>query len=45
LCCGFDGDRAPIGFQLVGRHCDESTLLALGAAYQRVTDHHRQRPG
>jgi amidase len=45
LCGGFDGDGAPIGFQLVGRHCDESTLLALGAAYQRVTDHHRQRPG
>jgi len=44
LCGGFDRDRAPIGFQLVGRHCDESTLLELGAAYQRATDHHRQRP-
>jgi amidase len=44
LCGGFDGDGAPIGFQLVGRHCDESTLLELGAAYQRATDHHRKRP-
>lgn len=44
LCGGFDGDGAPIGFQLVGAHDDEATLCALGAAFQRETDHHRRRP-
>ncbi len=44
LCGGFDAEAAPIGFQLVGRHCAETTLLELGAAFQRATDHHRQRP-
>lgn len=41
---GFDPDGAPIGFQLVGAHRAESKLLALGAAYQSQTDHHRRHP-
>ncbi|HEY0578945.1 MAG TPA: amidase [Pseudonocardia sp.] len=38
----FDG--MPLSMQLVGRPRDESTLFALGAAYQRATDHHLRRP-
>jgi aspartyl-tRNA(Asn)/glutamyl-tRNA(Gln) amidotransferase subunit A len=34
----------PVGLQLLGRPFDEATLLTLGAAYQRVTDHHRRLP-
>jgi aspartyl-tRNA(Asn)/glutamyl-tRNA(Gln) amidotransferase subunit A len=41
--CGFAGGL-PAGLQLLGRHFDEETLLALGAAYQAETDHHRQAP-
>ena len=44
LCGGFDSERAPIGFQVVGKHCDEETLLEFGAAYQGATDHHQARP-
>ncbi len=44
LCGGFDGEGTPIGFQFVGAHNDEATLCALGAAYQRATDHHLKRP-
>lgn len=45
-CCGgFDSEGAPIGFQVVGAHLAESTLLELGAAYQSITSHHRSRPG
>ncbi|GAA1507676.1 amidase [Nocardioides humi] len=34
----------PVSLQLVGRPRDESTLFALGAAYQRTTTHHLNRP-
>jgi len=44
LCGGFDADGAPVGFQIVGRHCDEAGLLEIGAAYQAATDHHEARP-
>lgn len=44
-CCGgFDSEGAPVGFQIVGAHLAESTLLELGVAYQSLTDHHDQRP-
>ncbi len=42
--CGFDRDGAPIGFQLVAAHFEESKLLALGEAYQNATDYHHARP-
>jgi amidase len=42
--CGFDDEGAPIGFQVVGPHLDESKLLELGAAYQGATDYHAKRP-
>jgi amidase len=44
LPCGFDGAGLPIGFQLVGPHLGEASLLAAGAAFQRSSDWHRQRP-
>lgn len=34
----------PTSIQLVGRPHDESTLLAIGQAYQTATEHHLQRP-
>jgi aspartyl-tRNA(Asn)/glutamyl-tRNA(Gln) amidotransferase subunit A len=42
--CGFSTSGLPIAFQLVGRPFDESTLIALGRAYQDVTDWHRRIP-
>src|SRR5687767_798402 len=41
--CGFS-DRLPIGLQLTGRLFDESTLLRVADAYQRMTDWHTQAP-
>lgn len=34
----------PVSLQLVGRPHDEQVLFALGAAFQRETDHHRLAP-
>jgi aspartyl-tRNA(Asn)/glutamyl-tRNA(Gln) amidotransferase subunit A len=42
--CGFTSDRLPIGLQLTGRMFDESTLLRVGDAYERVTDWHTHAP-
>ncbi|HKX17848.1 MAG TPA: amidase [bacterium] len=42
--CGFSTKGLPIGVQLVGRPFEESTLIALGASYQDVTDWHRRIP-
>lgn len=44
LPCGFDGGGLPIGFQLVGPALGEASLIAAGAAFQRVSDWHRRRP-
>ena len=49
LPCGLhqaaDGGVAlPVGFQLIGTPFGEELLLAMGAAYQTVTDWHLQRP-
>jgi aspartyl-tRNA(Asn)/glutamyl-tRNA(Gln) amidotransferase subunit A len=43
LPCGL-ADGLPVGLQLLGRPLDEMTLLRTADAYQRRTDHHRQRP-
>jgi len=37
-------DRLPIGLQLIGRMFDETTLLRVADAYERVTDWSRQTP-
>ena len=42
--CGFSTKGLPIAVQLVGRPFDEPTLIALGRAYQNVTDWHRRIP-
>jgi aspartyl-tRNA(Asn)/glutamyl-tRNA(Gln) amidotransferase subunit A len=42
--CGFGTDGLPVGLQLVGPPFSEPLLIALAAAYQRETSHHKQRP-
>jgi aspartyl-tRNA(Asn)/glutamyl-tRNA(Gln) amidotransferase subunit A len=41
---GFSSAGLPIGLQIVGRPFDEATVLAVGDAYQRLTDWHARRP-
>lgn len=41
---GFDRDGLPIGFHLIGRYLDESTVLNVAHQYQQVTDCHRMVP-
>jgi len=41
---GFTKAGLPVGMQLIGRSFDEALLLRIGAAFQRVTDHHARRP-
>jgi aspartyl-tRNA(Asn)/glutamyl-tRNA(Gln) amidotransferase subunit A len=42
--CGFTAGGVPVGLQLIGRSFDESTLLTIGAAFQRATDFHDRVP-
>jgi aspartyl-tRNA(Asn)/glutamyl-tRNA(Gln) amidotransferase subunit A len=42
--CGFSRDGLPIGMQIIGRAFDEEMVIAIGEAYQRLTDWHRQEP-
>jgi amidase len=44
LPCGFTPKGMPIGFQLVGPHLGEATLLRAGHAYQQATDWHTRHP-
>jgi len=41
---GFGAQHLPLGLQFVGAAYDETTLLSLGIAYQKLTDWHRRRP-
>lgn len=41
---GFAGNGLPVGMQLVGPRWGEALVLALGAHFQAVTDHHTKRP-
>jgi aspartyl-tRNA(Asn)/glutamyl-tRNA(Gln) amidotransferase subunit A len=42
--CGLDEHGLPTGLQLAAASWQDSLALRVGAAYQRVTDFHRQRP-
>lgn len=44
LPCGFDNQNLPIGFQLIGNFFEESKLFSIGHQYQKLTDHHLQKP-
>jgi aspartyl-tRNA(Asn)/glutamyl-tRNA(Gln) amidotransferase subunit A len=44
LPMGFGRDGLPVSLQLLGRAFSEATLVALGTAYQQLTDWHRKRP-
>ena len=44
LPTGLAEDGLPTTITLTGRLDDEATLLALGQAFQQVTDFHRTRP-
>jgi aspartyl-tRNA(Asn)/glutamyl-tRNA(Gln) amidotransferase subunit A len=44
LPCGFTREGLPIGLQLAGRPFDESSVLAVGSAYEQATDWHLRRP-
>jgi aspartyl-tRNA(Asn)/glutamyl-tRNA(Gln) amidotransferase subunit A len=41
---GHSADNMPIGLQLIGRPFGDETLIALGIAFQGVTDHHKRMP-
>ena len=45
--CGFaeaDGQRLPIGLQLLGKALDEARILQIANAYEQTTDWHNARP-
>jgi len=44
LPCGFTRDGLPVGMQLIGKPCDEGTLLRVGHAFQKLTDFHLKKP-
>jgi aspartyl-tRNA(Asn)/glutamyl-tRNA(Gln) amidotransferase subunit A len=41
---GQSSDGLPIGLQLIGRPFGDETVVALGSAFQKATDHHRRIP-
>ncbi len=42
--CGFDGQKLPIGLQLLGPAFGEDKVLRIGEAYQQATEWHKQKP-
>jgi len=41
--CGLSNGM-PVGLQLIGKPLDEATILRVGDAFERLTDHHSLRP-
>ncbi len=41
---GFAADGTPTSITITGRLFDEGSIIAVAAAFQRATDHHRKRP-
>jgi len=44
LPCGFDSQRLPIGFQLIGNFFEESKIMSVGHQYQQFTSFHTEVP-
>ena len=44
LMCGLSSGGLPLSVQLVGRACDELTVLRAARAYERATAWHEMRP-
>lgn len=44
VCTGFDANGLPTNAQVVGRWFDESTVLRVARAYERITDWRARRP-
>jgi len=44
LPCGFDSQKLPVGFQLIGNFFEEAKILSIGNQYQQLTDFHHQKP-
>jgi aspartyl-tRNA(Asn)/glutamyl-tRNA(Gln) amidotransferase subunit A len=42
--CGFDGAGLPVGLQIVGRPYEETLVLRVARAYERVMDWSKRRP-
>ena len=42
--CGFTGSGLPIGFQIIGKHFDEETVLRAAHAFESATQWHTRRP-
>jgi aspartyl-tRNA(Asn)/glutamyl-tRNA(Gln) amidotransferase subunit A len=42
--CGFSSEDMPIGFQIIGRHFDEETVLKTAYAFEQSTEWHKRRP-
>ncbi len=42
--CGFDSQKLPIGFQIIGNFWQESKILSIAHQYQQLTDYHLQKP-
>lgn len=44
LPAGHLDDGRPIGFQLMAPQCQDAELLAMGRAFQAITNYHKERP-
>ena len=44
LPCGFDSQKLPVGFQLIGNFFEESKILSIGHQYQQITSFHTEVP-
>jgi aspartyl-tRNA(Asn)/glutamyl-tRNA(Gln) amidotransferase subunit A len=43
LPCGFDRQKLPIGFQIIGNVFSEKKLITAARVYQSRTDHHAKK--
>lgn len=42
--CGFSKDNLPVGLQLLGKHCDEATMLNFAHVYEQENKFYEKRP-